>query len=138
MIIDSNLIFTADAVHTNKNSNAVALTSFSHPSRMGHIPIIFRVTEDFNNLTHLNVSLEQSQTENGIYTAVNDTSFSIVLADLKAGENFGWRCLPNGIDKPWLRLVYEIEGILPTQGKIFAAITAEVDEPYTVDMHVKV
>lgn len=137
MIIDSNLIFTSGAVHTNSNSYAIALSSFSQPSRMGHIPIIFRITEDFNLLTLLSVNLQQSETEHGTYTNVNDTSFSIMLTDLKTGKNYGWRCLPNNVDKPWLRLKYSIEGTLPSQGKIFAAITAEIDEPYTVDMHVK-
>ena len=83
------------------------------------VPVTIRVTEDFNNLTTLNVEFEESIDE--AFTApISLGSQTVALVDLVAGFNFATRYLP-GNTKRYMRLKYTVVGTAPTTGKIFAA-----------------
>ncbi|MEW7988265.1 MAG: Bbp16 family capsid cement protein [Candidatus Thiodiazotropha endolucinida] len=84
------------------------------------IPINVQVTEDFNNLTSLDVAIEVGATE-ALGTVV--ATQNILLADLVAGKTLNLQCLPNGVDQRYLGLRYTVTGTAPTAGQIHAGIT---------------
>lgn len=136
MIIDSNLVFMDGPLTATQDSDSIALTSLFKPRRMDPIPMVLRVTEDFNNLTSLSIKLMESDSQNGTYTDVPAASMTILLADLKAGKKIGWRFLPHTVEKPWLKLACTVTGTAPTSGKIFAALLRECEEPYEAGMYI--
>ncbi|MBT3042199.1 MAG: hypothetical protein KME67_04995 [Candidatus Thiodiazotropha sp. (ex Codakia orbicularis)] len=84
------------------------------------IPINVQVTEDFDNLTSLDVAIEVGATE-ALGTVV--ATQNILLADLVAGKTLNLQCLPNGVDQRYLGLRYTVNGTFPSQGQIHAGIT---------------
>lgn len=137
MIIDSNLV-SLDSVAVTSSAvtgSAIALTSFLKPGRMEPIPICAKVVgEDFAGGTSITFKLTQSDTESGTYTDVPGSSVTKVLADLAVGKSVGWRFLPSGSSKPWLKMVATPSGTF-TAGKVFGAIVREDDLPYEADMY---
>ncbi|PUB87072.1 MAG: hypothetical protein DBP02_02170 [gamma proteobacterium symbiont of Ctena orbiculata] len=84
------------------------------------VPINVQVTEDFNNLTSLDVAIEVGATASlGTVVATQN----ILLADLVAGKTINLQCLPNGVDQRYLGLRYTVTGTAPTTGQIHAGIT---------------
>ncbi|MEG2173699.1 MAG: hypothetical protein RRY29_10660 [Desulfovibrionaceae bacterium] len=136
MIIDSNLVFTDSALTVTGTSDPVALTSLSKPGRMDPIPLIMRVTEDFNNLTSLSIKLTECASQNGTYTEVPAASTTLALADLKAGKKIGWPFLPSTVEKPWLKWAYTLTGTAPTTGRLFVALLREREDPYEAGMYI--
>jgi len=90
------------------------------------------VTEDFNNLTSLNIKFQQS---NDIFATDTEDLMgervNILAADLKANRTFSMR-LPHDITKNTIRLMYDVVGTAPTTGKVFAAISSS-DEQWYID-----
>ncbi|MCG7932109.1 MAG: hypothetical protein N0E44_18925 [Candidatus Thiodiazotropha lotti] len=84
------------------------------------IPIRVQVTEDFDNLTSLDVAIEVGATD-ALGTEV--ATQNILLADLVAGRAINLQCLPNGINQQYLGLRYTVNGTAPTQGQVHAGIT---------------
>ncbi|MCG7948031.1 MAG: hypothetical protein N0C84_16950 [Candidatus Thiodiazotropha taylori] len=84
------------------------------------IPINVQITEDFDNLTSLDVAIEVGATE-ALGTVV--ATQNILLADLVAGKTINLQCLPNGVDQRYLGLRYTVNGTVPSQGQIHAGIT---------------
>ena len=60
---------------------------------------------------------------------------TVALADLKVGKTIGWRFLPAGVTKPWLKMVATPTGEF-TAGKIFAAVAREDDQPWEAGMYI--
>lgn len=80
------------------------------------------VTEDFDNLTSLNVKLETDDDEAfGSPTELYNTG-EVLLADLVAGYKFKIKGIPPGCED-WLALYFTVTGTAPTAGKITAGIT---------------
>lgn len=80
------------------------------------------VTEQFDNLTSLNIGIEvDDNTSFSSPTVV--ASFDIALADLLVGKNLPFESLPNGVDQRYLRLNYTVTGTDPAAGKIYAGIS---------------
>ncbi|MBT3042958.1 MAG: hypothetical protein KME67_08880 [Candidatus Thiodiazotropha sp. (ex Codakia orbicularis)] len=84
------------------------------------IPINVQVTEDFDNLTSLDVAIEVGATE-ALGTVV--ATQNILLADLVAGKTLNLQCLPNGVDQRYLGLRYTVNGAAPTVGRVHAGIS---------------
>ena len=57
------------------------------------------------------------------------------LADLTAGKSIGWRFLPPGVSKPWIKMVATPTGTF-TAGKIFAAVVREEEQSYEAGMYI--
>ena len=57
------------------------------------------------------------------------------LAGLKTGKPLGWRFIPRGVTKPWLKLVVSPGGTF-SAGKLFAAIVREDELPYEDGMYI--
>lgn len=84
------------------------------------IPILVQVTEDFDALTSLSITVEVGATTSlGTVLATE----SVLLADLIAGKQTFLQCLPNGADERYLGVRYTVVGTNPTVGQITAGIT---------------
>lgn len=89
------------------------------------IPLLVQVTEDFNTLTSLTVSIESSANADLSSSSVA-ASQTIALADLVAGKQISLDCLPNQITGRYLGIRYTVAGTDPTAGKVTAGIVAAV------------
>lgn len=138
MLLDANLISLDSAAVTSSavTGSAVPLTSFLIPGREEPIPICAKVVgADFAGGTSITFKLTQSDTQDGTYTDVPASSVTVALADLKAGKTIGWRFLPRGVSKPWLKIVATPTGTF-TAGKVFGAVVREDDLPYEAGMYI--
>jgi hypothetical protein len=95
-------------------------------------PVKLRVTvlEDFNNLTSLNIKVQETNEEDTDFSAATDANngVTVPLADLKKGAKIALRFLPK-IKKERTRLLYTVVGSAPTTGKVFAAVVEGEDLP---------
>lgn len=86
------------------------------------IPIRVQVTEDFNLLTSLTISLEASATEN--FSSPKTVWSKVVpVADLKAGYVVNLDYIPTQTDERYIRMNYDVTGTDPTAGAVTAGIT---------------
>lgn len=138
MIVDNTLVLsdsqaiTADAGSTNIIDLGAAGTAPGHAAALARdigkgteIPIWISVTEAFNNLTSLAILLQvDDDVAFGSPTTIAQSA-AIPLASLVLGYKFVWPSeLPEGTAERYLRLFYDITGVAPTTGKIFAGIVA--------------
>ena len=121
-IFSDDQAITADAASTNY----VDVGDFA--GRGEPVDVLIRVTEDFDLLTSLHVSVQQCDTTGGTYADVASTA-EVVLADLVVGYEFKIRFLPL-VTQRYIKLHYDVTGTAPTAGKIFAAVEAGEDFPY--------
>lgn len=137
MIVDNTLVFsdgqaiTADAGSTNVVDIGAAGTAFGHAAAVGRdigigteIPIVLTVTEAFNTLTSLTVSVQTD--DNAAFSSPKEVaSKTYLLASLTLGARLSFPAeLPEGTDERYVRLYYDVNGSNPTLGKVFAAIVA--------------
>lgn len=137
MIVDNTLVFsdgqavTADARSTNIVDIGAAGTAFGHaaavPRDIGKgcdIPIVLQVTEAFDALTSIKVSL-QSDNDVAFGSVKEIASKTYLLAELTLGARLSFPAeIPEGADERYLSLYYDITGSAPSVGKFFAAIVA--------------
>lgn len=135
MILSNQQIFsdgqaiTADAASTNTiDLGATGTPPFDDAALVRDIgkgepiPILIQVTEAFDNLTNLKISL-QVDDNTSFSSATEVASETILLADLVAGKTTNMQCIPKGTNERYMRLYYDVTGTAPTAGKITAAIT---------------
>lgn len=134
MIIDSNLILWEGPVAA-RAGNAIGLTSLHIPGKADPIPVLLRFTEDLAGATAVTVKLQQSDTRDGTYADVPDSALTIAAADFKVGKRAGWRFLPRGATKQWIKLVLAVTGT-PTAGSLFCAVMREEDEGYEAGLYI--
>lgn len=84
------------------------------------IPISVQITEAFNNLTDLTISISTGATT-ALGTKV--VSQTIALADLVVGKQISFDVLPNDIKERYLGIEYVVNGTAPTAGRVNAGIT---------------
>ena len=138
MLIDSNAVLLDSAAITSSavTGPAVGLTSLMKPGRAEPIPIVAKVVEAaFAGGTSIEFKLTQSDTEGGSYEDVPGSTVTVALAVLKVGKTIGWRFLPPGVTKPWLKMVATPTGTF-TAGKVFAAVVREDDQPWEAGMYI--
>lgn len=138
MIIDNTLVLsdhqavTADAGSTNvwdtlAVGRPVGWVTDRAPDRgegVKPVPMLVEVTEAFNNLTSMTVSLQVD--DNAAFSSARTvaTSEAVLLASLVAGYKFSlFGHLPKGVNERYVRLYYDVTGTAPSTGKIFAAVT---------------
>ena len=141
-IIDSTAVFHEGPLNSETNSRAVPLTALRLPGRMEPIPFRLSVTEAFDpaELDTLAITLQEADSSDGSWTDVPDASLTIAGTALTAGARVGWRHVPQGVRKGWLRL-----HLVPTpqssqtvsKGSLFAALTREEDLPYEPALQVR-
>lgn len=139
MIMDNTLVFsdgqaiTADAGSTNVIDLKATGTPYGAAAPVGRdigksshaIPLDIVVTETFNNLTSLVISLQVD--DNAAFSSAKTvaSSAAIPLASLVAGYRPSFPdYIPEGTDEQYMRLFYDITGTAPTTGKITASVVA--------------
>lgn len=137
MLLDDNTILldSAPILGAAVTSKAIALNALHFPGRSEPIPISASITEKFVGGTSIAIKLTQSDTSDGTYTDVPGSSATIAVADLAKGKTVGWRFLPSGVTKPWLKMVATPTGTF-TAGKIFAAVVREDEQSYAPGMYI--
>jgi hypothetical protein len=138
MILSNQLIFsdsqaiTADAASTNIIDLLAAGIAYGDAAALAHdrtrikrIPILFQVTEAFNTLTSLAVSL-QTDSASAFGSPATVWTHTFLLADLTLGARLPFEILPNKVVEQYMRLYYDVGGSNPTLGKIFAGIVPSV------------
>lgn len=137
MIMDRTLLFsdrqaiTATATSTNLVDLGATGTVYGASAPMVRdvgigeaIPLHCGVTESFNNLTSLIISIEVD--DNAAFTSAKIvfTSPTYALADLAAGKTkLLPQHLPVGTNERYVRLRYTVAGTAPTTGRITAGVT---------------
>lgn len=136
MLIDDKNVYSdsQSITATADSTNKVCAMAQMGRLDVGDAFITVKVTEAFNNLTSLQVDLQQSDTESGSYTSVQ--TMTLALASLTKGAFFGFRDLPRNLTKKWTKLVYTVTGSAPSTGKIFAALTREEGRPYSAGLYI--
>lgn len=96
------------------------------------VPLLVQVTEDFNNATSVTISILNRDTE-AAGTVADETIVSqvITLAELKAGKQFAYTCLPNQLTGRYLAIHYTVTGPAPSTGAVTASITMGVQTNIT-------
>ncbi len=136
-IIDNSLVFsdaqpiTATAASTNVIDLLKPGTPAGFPAALTKdagigpdIPIFIEVTEGFNTLTSLTVSVETDDNAGFASPTTVLTGQAVPLASLVPGYRFRVpNEIPEGTVEQYLRLKYTVAGSNPTTGKIFAAVT---------------
>lgn len=135
LILSENQAITATAISTNviqwETVRAAPYEAAGIPRNLGDgpdIPLILQITEAFNTLTSLTITLESADnaalSTNAIVMA---TSGAIPLASLTLGYRpLLTRILPHGLMKDFFGVRYTVTGTNPTLGKVTCAIATEV------------
>lgn len=137
MIVDNTLVLsdsqaiTATAASTNQIDVGAAGSTYLGGT-VGRdigdstiIPIVVEVTQAFNNLTSLQVSLETDDDVAFGSPVTVATGPAVPLASLVLGYKFDWPAeIPVGTRERYLRLKYTVVGTAPSTGKVFASVVA--------------
>lgn len=137
MIFDNTLIFsdsqaiTGDEASDNIVDLGTTGTPFGHTNPLtrdigigAKVPIYAYVTQTFNTLTTLTISVQVDTVEN-FASPKTVGSRTFTLAELAAGEKLEFpEYVPEGADERYLRLFYDVTGTNPTTGAITAGVVA--------------
>lgn len=140
MILDDNLVFLDGAALTEAvTSEPVALNALFRPGASHDaIPICIMLTEKAAGGDSLELKLQEADSADGEYADVPGATLSVPAAELTtgaAGARIGWRHLPRGVTKGWLRLTVTPSGSF-SAGTIFAALTREDGQPWSEGMFI--
>ena len=135
MILSAKQLFsddqaiTADAISENVIDQGVAGTPYGAAAALNRdlgkgapIPILIQVTEAFNTLTSLEVTVECSANADLSSSKVLATE-SILLVELQPGKMTNLQVLPHGDDQRYLGVRYNVVGTNPTAGRVTAGIS---------------
>ena len=136
MIMDKTLEFsnaqaiTADAASTNTidlgatGSAYGAATALVRDIGPGEdIPLVVTVTETFNNLTSMNISIQTDDNTGFSTPKTVYRSPEYTLAQLAIGAEFLLPSdFPVGTNERYVRLYYDITGTAPSLGKVTAGV----------------
>lgn len=118
---------TATAVSTNVIDLGVPGTPYGAVAPLNQdigkgnkVCFLAQVTEDFNNATSVQVTIETGATT-ALGTAV--LSETILLADLVAGKQSVIQVLPTQLTERYLGVRYTVAGTAPSTGKFTTGIT---------------
>lgn len=122
-LLSNDQAITADAGSTNVIDLSPVASGLVRDIGPGKaIPLLIQVTEDFNNMTSMVVSI-QTDDNSGFATPKTVVSTgAIPLADLKAGYQVNLDYVPRGTNEKFMRVYYDITGTAPTTGKVKAGV----------------
>lgn len=142
MIMDKENTFSEDQaiVATAASTNSIDLGAMAKTGYRGlaqkrnldksqKVPLLIQVTQAFNTLTSLTVSVETDDNA-GFSSPKTVATFTVPLAELVMGYNVPIEKLPRGILERYLQLKYTVVGTAPTLGKITAGIVGATDGAY--------
>lgn len=138
-IIDSHCVLFEGPLSGESTGKAVPLTALRLPGRMEPMPLRISVTRAFAGAktTSLALTLQEADSADGEWTDVAGAAITVPGAELAEGARPGWRFLPPGVRKSWLRLKLAPAGDGPHDGHIFAALMREEDLPYVKELRVR-
>lgn len=124
MLFDEQNLFSNDqAITADAASTNIIDTGAAKDVAIGcPVEVNVQVTEAFDNLTNLIISVQTDTVEN-FASPTTLASQTILLADLVAGAKLSLRYLPAGCQQ-YIRLYYDVTGTNPAAGKIHAGIVA--------------
>jgi hypothetical protein len=135
MIFDLQSLFSndqaiiADAISTNVIDLGVRGTPYAAAAALNGdvgkgtmIPILIQVTEAFNTLTSLTITIETGANADLSSSTVVHTEV-LLLAALTLGKQLYISVLPKGLTGRYLGIRYNVTGTDPTLGKIMAGVT---------------
>ena len=129
MILDEQGLFsnnqkvTASVASENVLDLGKREVSFGTP-----VELLIQVSEEFNNLTSLDIKV-QTSTDEDFSESIDLIEQTMTLAELKQGSVSAIKFLPKG-NLGYMRLFYTVNGTAPTTGKILAGITDGVQESF--------
>lgn len=136
-IFSDDQAITATAISTNVIDLGAADTPYGAQAALyqdigkgNKIPLLVQVTEAFNTLTSLTITVEASAAAGLTSPDVLFTQV-IPLASLTVGKQINIDVVPNGITKRYLGVRYTVTGTNPTLGKVTAGIVAGVQTNVT-------
>ncbi len=132
MILDKNTILCNGLPTKAENIFAVD-TGFMMAGRK-NILFYFNVLEDFVGGTSLEFSLHEADSEKGIYSEIENSSFTYTLAELEQGMRAPYKFLPQSTKKRWIKLVVSATGTF-TAGSLLCALVREEEDGYTEGMY---
>lgn len=137
MIMDRSLLFsdgqaiTATAASTNLIDLGATGTPYGGTALIrdigfgNYVPMVVTVTQSFNNLTSLTISIETDDNASFSSATTVWTSPAYTLAQLATSAKY---LLPDdfpvGVNERYVRLKYTVAGTAPTLGKITAGAVA--------------
>ncbi len=125
MIMDRTLLFSdrQAITATAASTNVVDLGAARNMSPGKVVPLAIAVTETFNNLTSLAVSIETD--DNAAFSSATTVATGVTYpaADLVAGKQLLLPDVLTGKER-FVRLKYTVVGTAPTTGRITAGVTA--------------
>lgn len=90
-----------------------------------HVPLVVTVTQSFNTLTSLTISVETDDNAGFSSASTVWTSPAYTLAQLAAGAEYLLPdAIPASVKERYVRLKYTVAGTNPTLGKITAGVVA--------------
>lgn len=128
MLVDKQNLFSEKQAitATAESTNMIDLgASFDLPGADTHQPmeLFVVVTEDFNNLTDLTVSVQSDDDAAFGSPKTIALAAGVALASLKEGYRFPIQNLPK-IEERYVKVKYTVNGTAPTTGKITAGLKA--------------
>ena len=137
MILDQTLILsdsqaiTATAPSTNTIDIGQAGVPFGASTAVGRdlgigqdIALTLNVTQAFNNLTSLQVTLQSDDTA-AFSSPKEIASRTFTLAEINSTKMLPFLAeFPQGSDEQFIRALYTVTGTAPTTGKIFLGVVA--------------
>lgn len=125
MILDKEFLFSENQAITGtaNSTNVVDLGVVRDIGKGVPLPLLIQVTEDFNTLTDLTVSIETDDDEAFGSAEVLASSGAIPLDSLVQGYQFPIQYMPIHTQR-YLRVVYTVNGTAPTEGAVTAGIVA--------------
>lgn len=131
-IMDRSALFsdgqavTATAASTNVVDLGPIASGVTRDIGLGTaIPLSIAVTQSFNNLTSLTISVETD--DNAAFSSATTvfTSPAYTLAQVASGAKYLLPdAIPAGTNERYVRLKYTVAGTAPTLGKITAGVSA--------------
>ena len=115
---------------TTASTNVVDLGShdidYSRDNGLGTaIPLEVAITQSFNNLTSLTISVETDDNASFTTPTTVFTSPTYTLAQSASGAKYLLPdALPAGINERYVRMKYTVAGTAPTTGKITVGVAA--------------
>lgn len=89
------------------------------------VPLVCTVTQSFNNLTSITISIQADDNAGFASPTTVWTSPAYTLAQLAIGAKYLMPDrLPVGVNERYVRLMYTLAGTAPTLGKITAGVVA--------------
>ncbi|MEM7741145.1 MAG: Bbp16 family capsid cement protein [Pseudomonadota bacterium] len=131
LILSDRQAITGDTVSTNIldfGVNGTPVGGVQIPQDVGNgtpMGLLIQVTETFNGLTSLNITLE-TDSASGFGSAKDVVLMNVTLSELVAGYRTPIIMLPRGISERFFRLGYDVQGTNPTQGRITAGLVCAV------------